>query len=112
MKEKLKNPIIPKEQIKLVLLNYRKVDFNKMEGKQKLVNAFINAIYVYDDTIKIIFNGTNKEDTISIEEIDCSKLNSDSSPNENKLNSLGLTFFCKRMVGIIFTMEDYDNFNE
>ena len=81
-KEKSRNPVITRDQVKVVLLNYRKINVSKIEGRRRLIDAFINSIYVYDDTIKILFNGTNREETVSIEEMDSSYTLLDTSPKK------------------------------
>ena len=44
----------------MALSNYRKVDISGQDGKRKIINTFINAIYVFDDHLKIIYNGKTK----------------------------------------------------
>lgn len=79
-KENIKSPILTKDQYKLALSNYRKVDITKLDGKRKLIDTFINSIFVYDDNIKIVYNGYNKEETISLDEIESSNLISSGAP--------------------------------
>ena len=85
-KENIKSPILTKDQYKLALSNYRKVDITKLNGKRKLIDTFINSIFVYDDNIKIVYNGYNKEEIISLDEIESSNLISSGAPNKNKTN--------------------------
>jgi len=42
----------------------------QLDGKRKIIDTFINAIYVYDDHFKIGYNGNNKEETVSIEALE------------------------------------------
>lgn len=58
----------------MALSNYRKVDISGQDGKRKIINTFINAIYVFDDHLKIIYNGKNKEETVSLEALEGSNL--------------------------------------
>jgi hypothetical protein len=50
------------------------------EGKKKIINTFINAIYAYDDHIKIVFNAGAKEECVSLDEIESSISFSSGSP--------------------------------
>ncbi|MBQ9802368.1 MAG: hypothetical protein IJW51_04790, partial [Clostridia bacterium] len=44
------------------------------------IDTFINAIFVYDDSFKIVYNGNGKEETISLEELESSTLFSQGAP--------------------------------
>ena len=44
------------------------------EGKRKIIDTFINAIYVYDDSFKIIYNGSGKEGAIGKDVLESSSL--------------------------------------
>ena len=74
------------------------MDIRSDEGKRKIIDVFVNAIYAYDDHIKIIYNTNGKEESVSLDEINSSTLFSSSSPNENSLNffTIGKRFglFC------------------
>lgn len=71
--EKIKAPILTKDQFKFSLLRFREIDITKKEGRQKLIDTFVNAIYLYDDRIKIIYNRENGEETVTLSELECSK---------------------------------------
>ena len=81
-KEKIECPIFSKDHFKMALSNYRKLDITKFEGKRKLIDTFINAIYVYDDGIKIVYKGNGKEETVILEEMESSTLFSSGAPNK------------------------------
>lgn len=70
--EKIKSPMFTKDEYKLSLLNFRKIDTSKLEGRQKLIDTFVNVIYLYDDCIKIIYNDKEKEEIIPLSELDSS----------------------------------------
>ena len=54
----------------MALTNYRKIDITQQDGKRKIIDTFINAIYVFDDHLKIVYNGNNKEETVSLEALE------------------------------------------
>lgn len=81
-KEKIECPILSKDHFKMALNNYRKLDITKFEGKRKLIDTFINAIYVYDHDIKIVYNGNGKEETVTLEEMESSTLFSSRAPKK------------------------------
>lgn len=80
--EQLSHPIISQEQILFTLHNYRKIDTSTKEGKQKLIDGFVNSIYLYDDRFVITFNYKSQAKTVSFEEIESSPLTSKASPNK------------------------------
>ena len=45
---------------------------NKQEGKRKLIDTFVNSIFLYDDRLKIVFNGGAKNEEISLSELESS----------------------------------------
>ena len=62
------------DHFKMALSNFRKIDITTQEGKRKIIDTFINAIYLYDDHLKIIYNANGKEETISLAELESSTL--------------------------------------
>ena len=42
----------------MALCNYRKIDVGKLEGRRKLIDTFVNSVFLYDDHLKIIYNGS------------------------------------------------------
>ncbi len=81
-KEQLKSPIFSQDHFKMALSNFRKIDITTQEGKRKIIDTFINAIYLYDDHLKIIYNANGKEETISLAELESSTLFSRGAPNK------------------------------
>ena len=69
-KEKIKSPVYTEDEYRMALSNYRKVDITKQDGKRKIIDTFINAVYMYDDHMKIIYNGKNKEECISMDALE------------------------------------------
>ena len=45
----LKKPLLSKKQILFWLQRFRGIDTSKPEHRQRLIDSFVNAIYVYDD---------------------------------------------------------------
>ena len=82
-KAQIKRPIFTKEQIQFALLNYRKLDLSTKEGKQKLIDGFVNSIFLYDNHFVITLNYKNNSRTVTFDEINSSPLTSKGLPNEN-----------------------------
>ena len=79
--ERKKSPVFTKDEFKMALCNYRKIDVGKLEGRRKLIDTFVNSVFLYDDYLKIIYNGKKKEEVISLKELESSKLSQIGQPN-------------------------------
>lgn len=81
-KERIKHPTFSREHFEFALRKFRSLDITDQEGKRKIIDTFINAIYVYDDSIKIIYNGNGKEEAIGKDVLESSSLFSRGAPIE------------------------------
>ncbi len=99
-KERIKVPIFEIDHFKMAFLNFRKIDITKQAGKRKIIDAFINAIYLYDDSIKIVYNANGIEETISLDELESSNLISGSVPKIGKVrkNIADFYFFTLHLI--------------
>lgn len=86
--EELDHPVVSEEQILHALYHYKNLDISTKEGKQRLIDGFVNSIYLYDDRYVITFNYKNKSKTVTFEEIESSSLTSKGSPSANKSEHL------------------------
>ena len=80
IKERATSPLFTKEQFKMALYNFRKIDTTTKKGKAKLIDTFTDRIYLYDDHIKIIYNIDGKDEEITLEELGSSNLKQCSQP--------------------------------
>ena len=83
----IRNPIVPKEQLLFALYNYRKLDMSVQLDRQKLIDSFVNSIYLYDDHFIITFNYKNTSKKVSLKEINSSSLTSSAPPNTKSIPS-------------------------
>jgi hypothetical protein len=81
-KEKMETPLFTKEQFLSVLRNFSLIDIKNQDGQRKIIDTFINSIYAYEDYFKIVYNGTEKEEIVSLKEIQSSTLFSEGEPTE------------------------------
>ncbi|MBR3766743.1 MAG: recombinase family protein [Clostridia bacterium] len=89
----IRNPIVPKEQLLFALYNYRKLDMSVQSDRQKLIDSFVNSIYLYDDHFIITFNYKNTSKKVSLKEINSSSLTSSTPPNKRRLAVASLLLF-------------------
>ena len=83
----MRNPVLTKEQILFALYNFRKIDISTQEGKQRLIDCFVNSIYLFDDHFVITYNYKGQSKTVTFEELNSSPLTSKGSPNGNYPNT-------------------------
>ncbi|MBQ9485984.1 MAG: hypothetical protein IJU83_04010, partial [Clostridia bacterium] len=67
--EKLQKPEITKEHIHCFVNRFRGIDVKDIESRKKLIDSFVNSVYVYDDKILITFNYKDGTKEISLEEV-------------------------------------------
>ncbi len=102
-KEQIKAPTYSLDEYRMALSNYRKLDITKQDGKRKLIDTFINSVYAYDDHFKIIYNGNNKEETISLEALENSSTLFSSGAPKNPRSWKRAFFYPSRQAWYIIT---------
>ena len=74
------------------------MDISTKEGKQRLIDGFINAIYLYDDKITFTFNYKDGTKTVFLSELNCTPSGSDikclAAPAKIGQFRKILTYFC------------------
>ena len=93
IQEQIKRPFLTKEQIRFGIEKFKTLDIDTQDGRQRLIDGFINAVYLYDDKITIIFNYKEGTTTVSIDEYKSSDNKTKTAPNKSKTNSLGSSFY-------------------
>ena len=77
VQEQIKKPFLTKEQIRFGIEKFKQLDISTKEGKQRLIDGFINAIYLYDDKITFTFNYKDGTKTVFLSEVNCTPSGSD-----------------------------------
>ena len=77
VQEQIKKPFLTKEQIRFGIEKFKQLDISSKEGKQRLIDGFINAIYLYEDKITFTFNYKDGTKTVFLSEINCTPSGSD-----------------------------------
>ena len=67
--EKLAKPKVSADFVKFWFTNFRKLDPNVKSHRETLINTFVNAVYLYDEKVLIIFNYKDGTKTITFDEI-------------------------------------------
>lgn len=77
VQEQIKKPFLTKEQIRFGIEKFKQLDISSKDGKQRLIDGFINAIYLYDDKITFTFNYKDGTKTVFLSEVNCTPSGSD-----------------------------------
>ena len=57
------------------------------EHKQRLIDCFVNAVYLYDDKLVITFNYKEANKTVTLEQVNGSIIECSGAPGKNTCNS-------------------------
>lgn len=86
--EKLVKPVIPQEKIQAWLMNFAAADLYNHSQKQKIIDIFVNSVYVYDDRVLIFFNYKDGERCFDFSVVsDSVRQEVTGSSNEKKTNT-------------------------
>lgn len=83
IKEEMKRPTITKEGLMFWLRRFQKMEVVKKEHKQRLINSFVNSVYLYDDKIVISFNYKEECKTVTLKEVNGSSIECFGAPVES-----------------------------
>ena len=73
-KEEMTHNTLTEEKLRMWFERFRKLDLSKLENRRRLIDCFVNAIYLFDDKVVITLNYENGTETIPYEEIVSSDL--------------------------------------
>lgn len=80
LQEELQKPCLSREQILFWLRRFRSIDTTKKEQRQRLIDSFVNAVFLYEDKLILTFNYKDGTDTITLDDIDSSDLGANAPP--------------------------------
>lgn len=83
MKEEMEQPTLSREFITFFFHRFRKLDMTSRADRQRLVDSFVNAIYLYDDKIVLTFNYKEGSKTIMLSDIMGSDLDAAGEPKRS-----------------------------
>lgn len=61
---------LTKDHILFFLYQFREGDFEDIDFQKRLVNTFVNSVFVYDDKITLNYNYSGDSRTVTLEEVD------------------------------------------
>lgn len=82
LQEELQKPTLSREQVLFWLRRFRNLDVTKPEHRQRLIDSFVNAVFVYDDRIVLTFNYKDGSKTVTLNDIYGSDLEANAAPKQ------------------------------
>ena len=79
---RIQHPALTREQITFFLDQFKATDINDEEQRQRLIDSFVNAVYVYEDKIILIFNYKDGTKTITLNDVNSSDLKTSGPPQK------------------------------
>ncbi len=81
MQEEMNKPLLSREQIIFWLKKFRDTDITNKEQRQRLIDCFVNAVYLFDDRMIIVFNYKDGSKTVTLDDIKGSDLYGQAAPS-------------------------------
>jgi len=69
-------PLLTKEQLTFWIHRFRNTDISNREQRQRLIDIFVNSVYVFDDHVVISFNYRDGTKTVTLAEVEYAGLGS------------------------------------
>jgi len=69
LQEEIRHPVLTEEKIRFWLLAFRALDLSQLEHRKRLIDSFVNSVYLYDDRIVVTFNYKDGVKTIMLTDI-------------------------------------------
>ena len=69
IQEEMHRPLFTREQLTCFIHRFREFDVTIPEQRQRLIDSFVNAVFLYDDHLVITFNYKEGCKTISFDDI-------------------------------------------
>jgi len=80
LQEEIQKPMLTREQVLFWVSRFRDSDITDKAQRQRLIDSFVNAVYLYDDKMVLTFNYKDGSKTITFDEINGSDLGAGAAP--------------------------------
>jgi len=69
LQEEIRHPVLTEEKVRFWLLTFRSLDLSLLEHRKRLIDSFVNSVYLYDDRIVYTFNYQEGAKTVMLADI-------------------------------------------
>jgi hypothetical protein len=76
-KEEMAQPTLTRDQILFWLYRFRELNPEKIEHRRRLINSFVNAVYLYDNHLVFVGNYKDGTKTVTFAELEAAGIGSD-----------------------------------
>ena len=88
LQEQIAKPLLTREQILFRFERFRQGDPSDPAYQQKIIDCFVNSVYIFDDHLVINFNYRDGDKLVSLQEVKSSFLGGNRSPHRNGLRAI------------------------
>lgn len=74
LQEEMQKPMLTREQVAFFIYRFREFDVANQEQRQRLIDSFVNAVYLYEDKVVLTFNYKEGSKTVTLAEVESSDL--------------------------------------
>lgn len=80
--EQIKRPRLTREEILVWIKKFRHGDIDDLKYQKRIIDSFVNSVYLYDNKIILSCNYSEGSTTITFDEINNSDLKWNASPQK------------------------------
>jgi len=91
--EEMAQPTLTRDQVLFWLRRFRELNPEKIEHRRRLINSFVNAVYLYDDHLFFVGNYKDDAKTVTFAELEAAGIGSD-------LNAFSVPLLLSGQVGL------------
>ena len=88
LQEQIAKPLLTREQLLFWFERFRQGDPSDPAYQQKIIDCFVNSVYIFDDRLVINFNYRDGDKLVSLQEVKSSFLGENRSPHRNGLRAI------------------------
>jgi DNA invertase Pin-like site-specific DNA recombinase len=83
LQERISHPALTREQISVFLDKFKNMNKNDEEDRQRLIDSFLNAVYIDDEKVVLVFNYKGGTKTVSLKDVNGSGLEGECPPKQD-----------------------------
>jgi len=98
VKEKMKHPLLTEEQVRFWFERMREYDITVLEQRKRLIDTFVNAIFVYNDHLLFTFNYKRDAKTVLFSDLKSSDITKGVRPKSEVQPNLRFSFIFSQIL--------------
>lgn len=94
LQEEVQQAVFTRDQILFFLHRFRDLDMMQLDHRRQLIDTFVNAVYLYDDKVVLIFNYKEGSREVSFDDVKSSDLLLGVAPNKKRTVAGSFFIWC------------------